>query len=382
MERSRQVHRQRQLEALLGARWHASCAEGLLRWHRAVTAGAARTAARSLAELRAQHDASMAAGRRALEGRRSDAIGRAIAIEGGVGMLLGLGGAWARWVRYVVAEGRTMDGHHAHEVRMRLTAESEELRRQLIDTERRLAAEAQHVEALGEELRSLAQHARASEKQAQQAQLATFSAAREKDAVAARFAEADLQLQLLRNQLDLAADERRRAENACSKIQTERDNMLAELRKAELELHALKAQSMTVGAHAQQQTARMIAETTELRRRLSAADAARERERQQAQKAAEAAAQVQGQLQMARETAAREAAAHELRRDVTQTTHALQLQARLDADNALALNAELLAFASRLDVEPPPPRIRHVSPLPVAGALSRARSPVKTARAF
>ena len=285
-------------------------------------------------------------------------------------------------MRFVVAEGRALDGHHAHEIRMHLTTESEELRRQLIETERRLAAEAQHVEALGEELRSLAQHARASEKQAQQAQLATFSAAREKDAAAARFAEADLQLQLLRNQLDLAADERRRAENACSKIQTERDNMLAELRKTELELHALKAQSMTVGAHAQQQTARMIAETTELRRRLSAADAARERERQHAQKAAEAAAQVQGQLQMARETAAREAAAHEHRRDVTQTTHALQLQARLDADNALALNAELLAFASRLDVEPPPPRIRHVSPLPVAGALSRARSPVKTARAF
>ena len=107
MERSRQVHRQRQLEALLGvvlgARWHASCAEGLLRWHRAVTADASRTAARSLAELRVAHDASMVAGRRALEGRRADAIRRAIAIKGGVGVLLGLGGAWSRWVRFVVA---------------------------------------------------------------------------------------------------------------------------------------------------------------------------------------------------------------------------------------------------------------------------------------
>ena len=107
MERSRQVHRQRQLEALLGvvlgARWHASCAEGLLRWHRAVTAGASQTAARSLAELRVAHDASMVAGRRALEGRRADAIRRAIAIKGGVGVLLGLGGAWSRWVRFVVA---------------------------------------------------------------------------------------------------------------------------------------------------------------------------------------------------------------------------------------------------------------------------------------
>ncbi len=151
--------------------------------------------------------------------------------------------------------------------------------------------------------------------------------------------------------------------------------MLSELRKAEAEVHALKAQSLTVGAHSQQQTARMIAETTELRRRLSAADAARERERQQAQKAEAAVLQMQGQLQMAREAAAREAAAQEHRRDVTQATHASQLQARIDADNALALNAELLAFASRMEVEPPPPRTRHVSPLRQASSpLRRALS--------
>ena len=212
-------------------------------------------------------------------------------------------------------------------------------------------------------MNKLAEHARATEKAMQQAQLASFTAVREKDSAAAKHAEIELQMQLLRNQLDVAGDERRRAETARDRVQKERDGMLSELRKAEAELLVLKQQSLSTGAQSQQQTARMIAETTELRRRLAAAEAAREKERAQVQSAQAANLQMQSQLQMAREAAAREAAAQEHQKDLTQATHASQLQARIDEDNALAFNADLLAFASKMHLPPPPPRTRHTSPL-------------------
>ena len=94
-----------------------------------------------------------------------------------------------------------------------------------------LDAERVHSEALGKEMQQLAEHARAVEKQAQQAQLDTFSVTREKDAVAAKVAEAELQQQLLKNQLDMAADERRRSETAREALQKERDSYLTELRQ-------------------------------------------------------------------------------------------------------------------------------------------------------
>ena len=71
---------------------------------------------------------------------------------------------------------------------------------------------------------------------------------------------------------------------------------------------------------------------------------------------------MRGQMQVVQEAAAREAAAQESRREHTQVSHAKQVQARLDQDAQIAFNADLLAFASRFDVEAPTPRSR-TSPL-------------------
>lgn len=62
------------------------------------------------------------------------------------------------------------------------------------------------------------------------------------------------------------AEERKRAEAAREKLQDERDQMLGELRKAESEARVLTVTTTDQSSHAQQHTARLLAEVTELRR--------------------------------------------------------------------------------------------------------------------
>ena len=98
---------------------------------------------------------------------------------------------------------------------------------------------------------------------------------------AAKLAEAELNLQLLSARLDTAADDRRRVEAARDQAFKERDSYLSELRTVESEAKVLGATSDQHSASAQQHHARLLAELTELRRRLSAVESAREKERAQ-----------------------------------------------------------------------------------------------------
>ena len=253
-------------------------------------------------------------------------------------------------------------------------AEAAEAEAKLDEAKAMLDAEKGHADALGREMQTLAEHARGCEKQLQASQMEVFAATREKDAAAAKLAEAELQAQVTRAQLEAAADERRRAEERRDALQAERDQYLGELRAAEASLKVAESEarhlssSRTVDTSASQQAnSRLLAEVTELRRRLAGVESAREAERQTLAGTHAACMRLQGQLAQQRLHTA-ELITREQRSEMS---HAHLAQQRLDADASLAFNAEILAFASRLDLgehvrQPPPP--------PHAGAPPAARA--------
>ena len=231
-----------------------------------------------------------------------------------------------------------------------------------------LESEKAHSEALGKEMQTLAEHARACEKAAQQQQQVTFEVTREKDAMVAKVAESELQHQLVKQQLEAAHAETRRTEAAKDAIQKERDQFLQELRQTESEARALTASSEGKSVSAQQNSARLIAVVTELRRRLAAVESAREKERKQLSAFQASCLQLQGQVQQQRLQQA-ELYSQEQQRNISSAQLA---QARMDADAQLAFNAELLAFANKhdLDLASQDARSRATSPLGRAQALA------------
>ena len=80
-----------------------------------------------------------------------------------------------------------------------------------------------------------------------------------------------------RSQLESVSGERRRLEASRDTLQTERDQLLGDWRKAEAEVRVLAAKSTEKQQDEHSHTARLLAEVTELRRRLAAVDSSRER---------------------------------------------------------------------------------------------------------
>ena len=271
-----------------------------------------------------------------------------------------------------------------------------------------LNAERMHSAALTQEVHDLAERARAGEKELQLAQRNNFSLTREKDAQAAKLAEVELQLQLTKSQLEQSVEDRRRAEESKDRLQLERDQFFSELREAESDakVQAAEADARVREAEAeakimegrlenatteskresnggggggststtpfggpwsppgssgyggqgimsalppQYHPARLLAEATELRKRLAHVDAARERERQQLASVSAACAHLQGQLTAQKATAA-ELLSQEQRREIT-SQHQAQMRADMQMDAQLAFAGEILAFAKNFDVD-------------------------------
>ena len=84
--------------------------------------------------------------------------------------------------------------------------------------------------------------------------------------------------------------------------------------------------------------------------------------------------QLQGALQQQRLHAA-ELHASEQRREASSVQ---QAQARLDADAQLAFNADLLAFASRFELDAPPPRSRRSNAFASVSPVRSMRSPPRS----
>ena len=331
----------------------------LLIWSRGVHAHTARHVG-SLQRARTASENSISAAR---SKELSDAIRHVLRVHEGRTVTAGLAHAMRMWklgmVAAQVAKLTTrLDNQVSKSAAANIASEQS-----LVERQGMLDAERVHSEALGKEMQQLAEHARAVEKQAQQAQLDTFSVTREKDAIAAKVAEAELQQQLLKNQLDMAAEERRRSETAREALQKERDLYLTELRQVESEARVINATTSQDSASAQQHHARLLAEVTDLRSRLGTVEATRDRERQQMSSALSTCARLQGQLTQQKQHTA-ELLTHGQRREAS-TIHAAQ--ARMDNDAHLQFNAEILAFARtmhvNMDSAAAKPRSRQTSPL-------------------
>ena len=133
--------------------------------------------------------------------------------------------------------------------------------------------------------------------------------------------------------------------------------------QVESEARVINATTHQDSASAQQHHARLLAEVTDLRGRLSTVEATRDRERQQLSSALTTCARLQGQLSQQKQHTA-ELLSQGQRREVSSINAA---QARMDADAHLQFNAEILAFARtmhvNMDSAAAKPRSRTTSPL-------------------
>jgi myosin heavy subunit len=346
---------------------------GLARWMRAVQASTHA----ELERVAASDTALQTEAGSLRASRRVDAARHAISLDEGRARMADLSHAVRRWRLVIVLFDYDALEKRSSLMRAARATEQAEADARLEERQGSLEAERSHAEALSREMTQLAEHARGCEQSLQKAKLETFTTTREKDALAAKLAETELQVQLTRSQLETVSDERRRLEASRDSLQTERDQMLNEWRKAEAEARVLNAKSSERAVNEQSHTARLLAEVTELRRRLAAVDSSRERERHQLMKATHANVHLQGQLQQQRIQQV-ELMSLEQRREVSTVFLA---QARLDADATLALNAELHAFASKVNVEPPEPRSLSRSNSPLRPTSSPvARSPLRPRR--
>ena len=369
LERSRAAAAAASLHVVLRSRLRLRLSWVMARW----LAGTGYVAHLQMERLAASKAASQSAAVALRGARNADALRHLIRIEEGRRRAEVLSHACRRWRLVMAVEALAAVTAELDAARETRTAVMAEAAKELEQRQQMLSAEKAHSEALSKEMSQLAEHAREMEKAAQQQQMAAMEATREKDAIAAKAAQSELQAAVVQSQLDAAAEERKRAEATRETLQRERDEYLRDLRKAESEAKLISATSEDKSINAQQNSARLIAVVTELRRRLAAVESAREKERKQLSQFQASCLQLQGQVQQQRLQQA-ELLQQEQRRDISTAQLA---QARMDADAQLAFNAELLAFASKHDLD-----LQVPSTTRTTGGGSRATSPLARAQAL
>ena len=215
-----------------------------------------------------------------------------------------------------------------------------------IDAQRAQAA------ALQAEMRQLSSHAIAKDTALQAAELRTLRAVNEQDATAAKVADAQLQLQLLRNQLACAQTAQEKTDEENEKLRRLLAESQSELHETKAKVNQLQQDARGSVMNSQARMARMISDATELRRKLAVLEDAREKDRAQLNCAQTAYINIHGELAVARAAAARGTAAQQHWRDMQDVQHAANIRAQRDSDAQLAFNADLVSFASRLEVKP------------------------------